>query len=227
MSLVTQNDLAATIDALNDAFFYQHEIPPIERLEVARYVASHQGLPGSYAYMFGPMTKPLSVFTGEAITSGAACSHILGKECCRALLVLDVPDEAVRQALSRATAGISTRILEAEERYWLGGPAPAYCCGKCPCAFWRHLAAGGIGRCEERLYAGITRLNSLRLGDGQWRTFPWWYILLALSEIDLAESLAELSYAAPLIEHKYGRISGAEPFASRRRALAERVLARA
>lgn len=227
MSLVNSDGLAATIDTVNDVFFYNREIQPAERLEVARSIASHQGLPGSYADMFGPMTRPLYVFTGEAITSGAACSHILGEECCRALLKLDVSDETVRQALSRATAGIAVRVSDAEERYWQGGPAQAYCCGKCSCAFWRHLAVGGIGRSEERLQAGMTRLNALRSGDGQWRSFPWWYTLLVLSELDLPVSLAELRYAAPLIERKYKRISGAEPFASRRRALAERVLARA
>ena len=226
MSLVNADGLAATVDTVDDALFYNREIHPEERLEVARYIASHQGLTGSYAEMFAPTTRPLYVFTGEAITSGAACSHILGEECCRALLMLDVPDEAVRQALSRATAGISARVIEAEMRYYHGGPAQAFCCGKCTCAFWRHLAAGGIGRTEEHLLAGMTRLRTLRLGDGQWRTFPWWYAVLALSEIDLPESLAELRYAAPLIEHKYKRISGAEPYASRRRALAERVLAR-
>src|SRR5450830_1218985 len=88
MSLVNSDGLAATIDTVNDVFFYNREIQPAERLEVARSIASHQGLPGSYADMFGPMTRPLYVFTGEAITSGAACSHILGEECCRALLKL-------------------------------------------------------------------------------------------------------------------------------------------
>ena len=226
MSLVNSDCLVATVDTVNDAFFYNREIHPAERLEVARYIANHQGLPGSYADMFAPTTRPLYVFTGEAITSGAACSHILGEECCRALLMLDVPDDAVRQALAHANAGISARVIEAEMRYYHEGPAQAYCCGKCSCAFWRHLAAGGIGRTEERLLAGMTRLCTLRLGDGQWRTFAWWYTLLALSDIDVTGSLAELRYAAPLVERKYKRINGAEPYASRRRALAERVLAK-
>jgi hypothetical protein len=100
-----------------------------------------------------------------------------------------------------------------------------YCCGTCSCALWRHLAAGGLNRAEERLAAGVRHLRSRRDGEGRWRGFPFFYALLALSEMDLPAAQAEMRYAVPVCEQYVRRAaSTGNRNARRRHALAQRIL---
>lgn len=98
-------------------------------------------------------------------------------------------------------------------------------CGLCSVAYWRHVMVGGLDRNEERLAAGMKALKGHRSGDGRWRWFPFHYTLLALSELDLALSVDEIRYAAPLLERYVRRPIRAGEFSERRRLIAERVLA--
>ena len=66
-----------------------------------------------------------------------------------------------------------------------------YCCGKCSVGLWRNLLAGGLNRQEERLRRGALHLRSMRVGEHRWRKFPFWYTVLALSEMDSAEATTE------------------------------------
>ena len=109
MKLINQNSLASTLDSINDAFFYNQPLSKSERVQAAKWIASRQGLPGSYANMFAPTTKDfqagLTLFTGEKITTRAGLSHILGQESCRVLLLLNVTSADVKSALEKETAG--------------------------------------------------------------------------------------------------------------------------
>lgn len=225
MALLHTSSLAATIDAVNEATFFGKMPPKPERREAARWIASRQGLPGSYAGMFAPTEKDraagLRLFTGERIDTDAGVGHILGEEACRALLVLDVDDPMVREALSRAGQGILGRMNKA---YGVNHGGGTYCCGKCSVSLWRHLAAGGLDHRERRLTNGLASLKGRRDGQGRWRVFPFHYTLLALSEIDLPAARAEMQYAAPVCERLVNRKPSADKFARRRRTLAERVL---
>jgi len=108
------NSLAALVDRIEQKRYFGQKTPARELLGAAREIASRQGLPGSYAGMFAPtrldFRRGIRVFTGEPVRSGAATAHILGEECCRLLLKLDVKDRLVSAALARAEAG----MLEAE-----------------------------------------------------------------------------------------------------------------
>jgi len=223
MSLVDPASLSATLDAVNEALFFGRPPARADRIEAARWIASRQGLPGSYAGMFAPLDADyggMRLFTGDAISTGAATRHILGEEACRAIILLDVGEPAVRKALARASAGILVRIRSVEP-----GSRGTYCCGRCSVALWRHLAAGGLDENEPRLAAGL-RVLQARRHDGGWRTFPLHYTLLALSEIDLPQATREMRYVAPALERSLKRKCRDDKFARRRRALAERVLAR-
>jgi hypothetical protein len=101
-----------------------------------------------------------------------------------------------------------------------------YCCGGCSVALWRHLAVGGLEDAERRLAAGMRALKSHRKGDGRWQRFPFYYTLLALSEIDLPAAVREMRYAAPSCERVLKRSAKGDRFDRRRRLLAERVLAK-
>jgi hypothetical protein len=228
--LVHPESLSETVDAVNEALVGGVKIAAADRKRIARWVASRQGLPGAYANTFAGFEAErrdgIRLFTGERVNSASA-RHILGEEACRAVHQLNVRDPVVQQALERATAGLLECLARAaaDPRYTNPG---VYCCGKCTVGLWRHLAAGGLDRQEERLTKGIQSLRARRDGGGGWRTYPFWYTVLLLAEVDVPHAKAELRYAAPELERvaarSAARRSPATPYADRRRALATRVL---
>lgn len=229
MEIVNASSLAATLDAVNDALFCGRRLPKSQREEAAKWIAGRQGKPGSYAGMFAPTDRDFSegirLFTGERFATRAGTAHVLGEEACRALILLNVRTKDVRDALSRATAGMLIRLRDAVKREknmgrpWLG----QYCCGKCTVALWRHLAVGGLENAERHLAAGMRGLRLLRTGDGKWRRLPSYYTLLALSEIGLPTAVREMRYAAPTCERILNRLPKDNAFDRRRRAVAESV----
>jgi hypothetical protein len=225
MALLHTSSLSATVDAVNEAAFFEALPAKTERREAARWIASRRGMPGSYAGMFAPTDKDLAdglkLFTGERIDTDAGVKHILGEEACRALLVLGVDEKPIREAVSQAGEGLLRRMSNA---YAENQGRGTYCCGKCSVSLWRHLAAGGLNHQERRLAHGLAALKMHRDGDGRWKVFPFHYTLLALTEIDLPAARAELKYAAGICERALKRKAAGDKFSQRRRALAERVL---
>ena len=227
MNIVNPESLAATLDTLNQILFSGTNLTRADREPTAKWIANRQGLRFSYAGMPAPMDAEcgaeLRVFTGEPIKSAASASHILGEEACRALILLDVNDEYVAIALEKATKGMMKRLLLPS-----GEPNPEtfgmYCCAMCSCAYWRHLAVGGLRDSKKRLAAGMEALKEHRKGNGQWRRFPFYYTLLALSEIKLPSALEEMRYAAPVLQKYVKRAPKDDIYEQRRRILAQRIL---
>jgi hypothetical protein len=91
---------------------------------------------------------------------------------------------------------------------------------------WRNLLAGGLTRREERLQRGAVHLRSVRDEEHGWRKFPFWYTVLALSEMDSREAKSELKYAAPALDRAAGRATPPTVYSKRRQSLAVRVLNR-
>ena len=224
MNLVNRDSLAATLDTINEAFFSGQPPSEDQRQEAARWIAGRQGLPHAYAEMFAPTPGDFAggvrLFTGERVRSGAGIGHILGEEACRALLLLGVGDSEVDGALKRASRGMLGRLANDPR------PDGMYCCRTCSPALWRHLAAGGLDEAEARLTAGMKALRSHREGNGRWGSFPFYYTLLALSEIDIPPAREEMRHAAPACERYLKRSASGETHDRRRRSLAETVLAR-
>jgi hypothetical protein len=135
-----------------------------------------------------------------------------------------VRDRAAQAALDRATQGLMACLKRAEQDPRNDNPG-RYCCGKCTVGLWRNVLAGGLDRREERLLRGLRHLRSQRDGAGTWRRFPFWYTVLALSEIDSAEAAKELAYVRPQLERAAARAPGSNLYAERRRELAGRALA--
>jgi len=217
--MIEPTSLTATLDTLNSAFFLG------EALDAALYIASWQGKPHAYHNMFGmPPTdfaQPLRLFTGEIVTSGAAKRHIIGEEACRALWLLGVDDPTVKQAFNKAMTAFQTMF--ASHDIWLKQRG-MYCCGTCSAALWRHLAVSNFDFATPALQAGLESLK-LHRKDGRYRRFPFYYTILALTEIDLPSARDELRYLAPTCERALGHIRIEEPWQSRRRLLLERALA--
>jgi len=225
ITVVNPDSLAATLDVVNEAFFFERPLSKSDREETAKWIACRQGEPGSYANMFAPTESDyregVRLFTGERIRSGAATGHILGEEACRALILLDVSSADVRNALDRAGFGMMERLKRSEAS---GTTLGTYCCGTCTCSLWRHLAVGGLESGERRLVAGMKALKAHREGNGRWRRFPFYYTLLALSEIELPSAVEEMRYASTVCERYLRRRPEQNKIGERRRLLAERVL---
>ncbi len=227
MAILNPNSLAETLDAIDEVFFFGSPLSQQEKEETARWIAARQGLPGSYADMFAPTDSErgqgIAMFTGDKISTRAGSTHIMGEEACRALILLDSSDPTVKQALANATDGMMGRLMtmdgDIRQRY-----VGTYCCGACSCAYWRHLAVGGLVEQEERLSAGLDALRAHRQDTGRWRKFPFYYALLALTEMPLPEAKLEIEYAAPACERVLKASSKPGKYDLRRRALAEKAL---
>jgi hypothetical protein len=68
-------------------------------------------------------------------------------------------------------------------------------------------------------------LASLRTATGRWKRFPFFYTLLALTELDVPEARPELRWAAPAAERSLKALRGTGRFPKRRRAVLEQALA--
>jgi hypothetical protein len=224
--LINRTSLAETVDAINAALFDRRMLTAVERGQAARWIAGRQGLPGAYANTFAGFpserARGIALFTGERIASASA-RHILGEEASRALRHLRVRDRRVTRALGAAHDGLMQCLARAAADPRNGNPG-LYCCGKCSVGLWRNLLAGGLDRHEERLRRGASHLRSMRDGKHQWRRFPFWYTVLALSEMDSTEARTELKYAAPALERAARSAVPSARYARRRHELAVRTL---
>lgn len=225
--VINRTSLSKTIDAVNAAHFDGVALHADERRRAARWIAGRQGLPGAYGGTFAGFPserRGIVLFTGERIEHASA-RHILGEEASRALRQLRVRDAAVTRALAAADEGLQRCLLRAAEDPRRTNPG-LFCCGKCSVGLWRNLLAGGLDRQEERLQRGASHLRSMRKGASEWRTFPFWYTVLALSEMDNAAAKGELQYAAPELNRVASRPVPSSPYVRRRHALAVRTLSR-
>jgi hypothetical protein len=224
--LLNRTSLSQTIDTLNAAQFAGRALAASERSQAARWIAARQGLPGAYGGTFAGFPSERSagivLFTGERITSASA-RHILGEEASRALRLLRVRDSGVTRALEAADDGLMRCLARAAEDPRGRNPG-LFCCGKCSVGLWRNLLGGGLDRREERLRRGALHLRSVRDGEHGWRKFPFWYTVLALSEMNGREATAELKYAAPALERAARRAVPSSVYARRRQELAARTL---
>ena len=130
-----------------------------------------------------------------------------------------VRDRGVMRALEAATDGLMQCLARAADDPRKRNPG-LYCCGKCSVGLWRNVLSGGLDRREERLRRGALHLRSVRDGKHGWRKFPFWYTVLALSEMDSSEATAELKYAAPALERAERRTASSGVYARRRQQLA-------
>ena len=226
--VINKTSLSQTVDAVNAARFDGRALPASERGAVARWIAARQGLPGAYGGTFAGFpaerSKGITLFTGERIAFASA-RHILGEEACRVLRLLRVRDRSITQALEAADDGLLRCLARAAEDPRRKNPG-LFCCGKCSVGLWRNLLVGGLDRQEERLQHGALYLRAVRNGEHGWRTFPFWYTVLALSEMDGNGAAEELKYAAPMLEAAASRAAPSAVYARRRHDLAARALNR-
>src|SRR5215468_12688352 len=205
--VINRTSLSQTVDRVNAALFDGRALAATERNRLARWIAARQGLSGSYGGTFAGFpserSRGIVLFTGERIASASA-RHILGEEASRTLRLLRVRDRSVARAMEAADEGLMRCLARAAEDPRRRNPG-LFCCGKCSVGLWRNLLTGGLDRHEERLWRGALHLRSARDGEHGWRKFPFWYTVLALSEMDSGPAKAELKHAAPALERTANR----------------------
>lgn len=220
MNIDTES-LWKTLDSINEDFFFGRSISKSDKAEAAKWIASRQGLKGSYGNMFAPTATDFGLsrtFTGEKIASRAATAHILGEEALRCLSKLDVKGDQIETAYNQANLDMADRLGET-----INGK---FCCGTCSVAMWRNLVTGGLTHQEARLKAGMQELKKSRLETGKWRLFPFFWTLSALVEIDTKDAVEEMRHAAPAIERSLKKSAEDPIYDKRRKAISEMVLAK-
>ncbi len=82
--LVQSNSLAATLDAVDEALFYDRTLPEVDVDETARWLAGQQVRSGKWAGMFAPTDLDydhgVRLFTGEKLQTRLAARNILTTE---------------------------------------------------------------------------------------------------------------------------------------------------
>ncbi len=76
---------------------------------------------------------------------------------------------------------------------------------------------------ESHLAKGLQLMKNLRLGDGKWRNFPFYYAVYTLSELNLEPAGDELEYARPAME-RYMKKPQSDIYSNRRAAIITRIL---
>jgi hypothetical protein len=221
MSLIQPGSLAQTVYNYNDRILFEKPVSAAEKTELAAFLADLQGLPGSYHELFAVQPEDekntARLYTGEPLNSNAALQHILGEEALSALLHINsqIPQaqEVVQKALSSMMA--FTGMLKQQPPYF-------FCCGKCTAAVWRVLQKVDLPEANIFMQQGLKILRDMRLGDGKWQRFPFYYTLYALIGIPCSEE--ELIYAAPAVEKSLQYLHKDDIFHQRKRKIAEQVL---
>jgi len=186
--------------------------------EALEWVLSRQGLQRSYFNLFMPTNQDLSqgvrLLTGERMLSDAGTRHVLGEEALRTVIVWKLGSSlAVKQALK----GFND-LLEA------GARSGGWCCYTCTTAFLRALAVVKPDRWDGILEKGINRIKKARTANGRWRGFPFYYMLLTLSEMDTSSARDELRHASKIAERLLKRYHNDDRISRFRRLALEAVL---
>lgn len=219
--IVHPASLAATVDALDEALFAGRTPTENEVEEFAGWVLGRQWTAGRLAGAFAPteedVTAGVRLFTGEMLRTQLAARNVLTVEVARGLFLLVPATPGVREA------------LEGANRWLLGMCFTGSCvlgeCAHSAVAWMRYLAAGALDDAESRLEAHLQVLSQHRDRRGRWKRFPFYYTLLALSEINLPAAVAEMCYAAPACERSLRRWGEDTPMVRRQKAILERALA--
>lgn len=151
--------------------------------------------------------------------TNASLRMVHSREAARALFVLgDVVGAPAPQAIELCDSVRHTANDLKEQRL------PLFCCGPCTASVWRLAGVCASAVEDEALDHLLSALPQYRDGKGAWHRFPFFFTLLALSELDHPRVLRELEYTRPECEKKLNRLKPNGDIALRRIAVLERIL---
>ncbi len=224
MSLLNRSSLYKTVDNVNEALFYNKPISKKEANEIISWISGRLDTKHSYNHSFGltdyDLNHPVYTFTGERLLC-ASMRHIMAEESSRVMIKLSEITGTKSPALEKTT-DIFSKMLDNYRSY--GKPEGTFCCGACTIGLWRHLNAGGLKKHQRSLPDGILALHGSRDESGKWGRYPFYYTLLALSEINDDSAIKEINYAMPACERAFKRLHKKGKFAKRRYDLLMRIM---
>jgi hypothetical protein len=216
--LSSSPNLRVTLDAIDQAHFYQRPLTPLEREAFTLQILSRQIQDSAQAGMFSHGSSDGDnaprLFSGERLHTQLAAHHTLLIDASRSLILLGVHSGAVSRALELARRKMETRCYA------------SFCAvGECrhlTVAFMRYLIARQSPEDEPRLCGFFTQLAAQRDGQGRWGSFPFFYTLLMLSESDHPLAIQERHYAAPLCAALLERPWKDDPISQRHKSILAR-----
>lgn len=219
------NSLSITLDRINERHFLGETFDRAGAERALDWLAGRFGADSAYAGTFGVTEQDsrsrIYTFTGERLQS-ASLRHIQAEETCRAIILLN--RRVGRERLPELEEATSRLLGCFEVAHAKGRPFGTFCCGPCTVSLWRHMAVGGLGDYGRHLDEGIGVLAGHEDGAGAWRRFPFYYSLLALSEVDTPNARRAVAYALPECERRLGSVRRNTPFGTRRYRLLSRIL---
>jgi hypothetical protein len=217
---IYSESLSRTIDVANDALIAGRAIPVNERGELVEWLLKRQVASGRNVGAFAPTAEDLAhgarLFTGEPLRTKLSTWNVLTAEAARLLILLGGDHDRVREAIDRAASWLDVSCFVASDCV----------VGECAHSFVSHLrfcSAAEVG--PAVLVRRLNVVREQRDGAGRWRRFPFYYTVLALSEIPGEAAKSELRYAVPACERVLSRGAKDVVYGARRKALVERVIA--
>jgi len=222
MTITHPVSLAATLDAANEAFFYEIPVSTRIRDEIIALLTHRQVQTGVNAGFFLPFTAETEIkprlFSGEELHTAFAATHILLIEATRMIKLLAPDDFALPRALQNADRRM--------EKMCYSKFCPKGECKTLSIAYLRYLATGKSSDITNRINTLLTNLPEFRDGKGKWSGFPFFYTLLTLIELDEPQASQELQYSLPVCKKYQAQSWPVDPFSKRRREIIARALAR-
>ncbi len=240
MSFVDSGSLASTADRVNHAHLFGEKITKRDAKEATTWIVSRYwqniperirnsakpdprwaAVPKSFNLTDADRRRKPKTFTGEPLAN-AALRMVHNREAARALFVLGgVLGKTAPEALSLCASVRDTADQLEQQR------APLFCCGPCTASVWRLASVEASVASDAALDHLLSALPKHRDQRGGWRRFPYFYTVLALSELDHPKAIAELRYVLPDAMHKRKALKPSDEIAARRIAILDRVLAAA
>lgn len=224
MRLLNRTSLYKTVDNVNEALFYGIKITKTDAEIITDWISSRYDTEYSYNHSYGltgkDMNSPVYTFTGERLLS-ASMRHIMAEEAARVVLQLSKITRLKPNTLKKTDKWFYKMLKASEEA---GKQMGTFCCGSCTIGLWRYLNAGGLPKYQKYISDGIRSLHSNRDETGKWGRFPFYYTLLALSEIDDPSALKEINYAQPACERALKRMNKKNNFSWRKRDLLLKIM---
>ncbi len=210
-SVLVEDSLAETLWRLEEVRMGFAVLPRIEVNEALDWIQERQGMEGSYEVedhsFFAPAEKDeekVELITGERFDSTGGTDHILGQEALRALMLWGRGEE---MKTKRGLKALYT-LLDVEQDFGTPRESGYFCCAKCSVSLLKTVSVVKTESWEETLAQGVDKINQNRDGEGRWGKYPFYYTLLALSEIESDSAIDELRYAAEDAEKLLKRYEG-------------------
>lgn len=210
-SVLVEESLAETLWRLEEVRMGFAVVPRIEVNEALDWVQERQGMEGSYSVnghnFFAPAEEDkekVELITGEKFESTGGTDHILGQEALRALMLWGRGEEIETKRALKALYN----LLDLEQDYGTPRESGYFCCAKCSVSMLKTVSVVKTESWEETVEEGVKKINQNRDEDGRWGKYPFYYTLLALSEIESDAAIDELKYAAEDAEKLLKRYEG-------------------